>query len=123
MFVSNAVIDKVTITNDRGLMAWLMLDYGGTCQGFGGYILYAPEGWSAHESPNLAGHFIYRCMEITGVEEWSKMVGKTIRVRRTNEGLGGDIIAIGHIVKDDWFNVKEEFSKLLDAYKAHTGEA
>lgn len=41
-----------------------------------------------------------------GVESWEELKGKTIRVRKTDEW--GSIISIGHIIKDDWFNPKEE---------------
>jgi len=120
--IKNAVITSVKFDNERGLSAWLMLDYGGSGQGFGGYMLYAPEGWAAHNTGgDLTGHFIYRCLEIAGVEDWGNLVGKTIRVRSDRAGLGGTIVAIGHIVKDDWFNPKEEFANLLAKFKNECG--
>lgn len=111
--IKNAVITSVKFDTERGLSAWLTLDYGGSGQGFGGFLLYAPEGWKAHNhAGNFAGHFIYRCMEIGGADDWAKLVGKTIRVRSDRAGLSGSIIAIGHIIKDDWFNPREEFGAL-----------
>ena len=116
--IKNAVITSVRFDTERGLSAWLMLDYGGSGQGFGGHLLYAPEGWSAHNSGGcLTGHFIYRCLEIAGADDWSKLVGKTIRVRSDCTGIGGMIEAIGHIVKDDWFYPKEEFGKLMSKFQ------
>lgn len=109
----NAVIEKVTLTRaDHGLLsAWLSLDYGGSGQGFGGYSLYLPRDFTHHEHGmrmNYAGHFIWRCLEIAGVEEWSQLQGKTIRVKQEHSGVH----AIGHIVKDDWFNPTEDFDRM-----------
>lgn len=112
MIIKNAIIESVSIDDgDRGLLtAWLTLDYGGSCQGFGGFSLYLPKDYKHHTMQvNYAGHFIYRCLQIAGVSSWDKLKGKTIRVKSDKEGLGGKIIAIGHIVKDDWFNPSEDF--------------
>lgn len=106
--VKNAVIKSATIDmGDRGLLqSWIHLDYGGSGQGFGGYALYLPKSYSHHELKSVAGHWLFRCMEIAGVEKWEQMVGRTIRVRANHNGVE----AIGHIVKDDWFCPKEDFA-------------
>lgn len=107
----NAIITGKRIDIERGLSAWLTLDYGGAGQGFGGYLLYAPVGWAAHqEKTNYCGHFIYRVITVAGVEEWEQLVGKTVRVRANHMGIE----AIGHIVKDDWFNPKAEFKAMRE---------
>lgn len=113
MEIKNAIIESAVIdTGDRGLLtAWLFLDYGGSGQGFGGYSLYLPKDYKHHTNKgDFAGHFIFRCMQIAGVEKWSDLKGKTIRVKATNDGVE----AIGHIVKDDWFNPSEDFAKILE---------
>lgn len=106
----NAVIKSARITDDdHGLLtAWLDLDYGGSGQGFGGFVLYLPKSFKHHDKqgPNYAGHFIWRVMEIAGASEWALVPGKTIRVRHDHS----QVYAIGHIVKDDWFNPSEEFA-------------
>lgn len=106
----NAIITAATITNDDHgcLSAWLMLDYGGSGQGFGGYVLYLPKSATHHKLESVAGHFIWRCMEIAGVSEWSQLIGKTIRVKADR----GKVYEIGHIVKNDWFNPSDDFGKL-----------
>lgn len=104
--VKNAIIESVSLSNaDHGcLSAWLNLTYDGSGQGFGGFSLYLPKNYS----PNYAGHFIWRCMEIGGVYEWSKLPGRTIRALSNH----CSVISIGHIIKDDWFTPSEDFKKM-----------
>lgn len=112
MEIRNAIIESVTLDmGDRGLLtAYLHLDYGnGGHQGFGGFVLYLPKGFSHHQKDSgFAGHFIFRCMQIAGVESWDKLKGKTVRVKATQ----GRVEAIGHIVKEDWFCPEIEFKKV-----------
>lgn len=102
MTTKNAIIESATITiEDHGCLTfWLILDYGGSGQGFGGYALYLPPSFKHHTRNSPAGHFLWRVMEVAGVTKWDDLKGKTIRVRVDD---GDRIEAIGHIVKDDWF--------------------
>jgi hypothetical protein len=93
---------------DHGLLtAFLMLDYGGTVQGFGGYGLYSPA--KKVKEKNFAGHFIYRTLETVGVYEWENLVGKAIRVVIGDDRL---IKGIGHIINDKWFYPQAEFEEI-----------
>lgn len=71
MEIKNAIIKSAKLdTGDRGLLtAWLHLDYGCSGQGFGGYALYLPKSYSHREIQSVAGHFIFRCMEIADVTD------------------------------------------------------
>jgi len=111
--IRNAVIDGAEINFDRDcLSAWVHLDYGGSGQGFGGYVLLLGPSYThrkaSEEGPNYAGIFIEQVMRMAGVDAWSKLPGKTIRVRQTHSGIE----AIGHIVKDVWFWPREVFDNL-----------
>lgn len=112
MEVKNAIIEDVSLTtSERGLLtSYIHLDYGDLGhQGFGGYALYLPKSFKDHSNPgNFAGHFIFRSMEIAGVDNWKDMIGKTVRVKSDFS----KVHAIGHIVKDDWFYPSEEFEKM-----------
>lgn len=107
----NAVIKKARITSDDGLLtAWLDLDYGGSGQGFGGYGLYLPKSFTHHSLESLAGHFIFRVMEIAGVTEWDELPGKAIRTWHNHS----TVWEIGHIINDDWFCPAKDFEPVTD---------
>jgi hypothetical protein len=105
----NAVIQKAIIDiGDRGfLTASLSLDYGYSIQSFGGFALYLPKSFQHHRLNSSAGHFIFRVLEIAGVDQWDQLINKCIRVKATDTGVS----EIGHIINDDWFNPQEEFKE------------
>ena len=105
----NAVIESVSINDAaRGLLtAYLYLKHEDGNQGFGGYSLYLPKNFTHHQLMSCAGHFIWRCMEIAGVDSWEKLPGKTIRVKAEHS----KIHEIGNIINNDWFNPALDFSE------------
>lgn len=116
MIEQNAIIERATLTRgDHNLLsAWLHLDYGdGGHQGFGGYALYLPKSFDHHKMESVAGHFIFRVLEIAGAEDWDGLAGKSIRVRK-GDGWNDTIEAIGHIIKDDWFCPAEDFKEIVE---------
>lgn len=107
----NAIITGARLTTaDHGLLSgWISMDLEVGCQSFGGHVLFLPESFKhAPKQANFAGLWIFRVMQVADVEEWSKLTGKTVRVRGTWDGIE----AIGHITKDDWFCPKDEFEAL-----------
>lgn len=106
--IRNAIISGFDINIERGfiLSCYLMLDYGGAGQGFGGRCLYLDKTATHHEIKSYAGHEIYRIMQIADVETCSQVKGKSIRVKILN----GEILGIGHIIKNDWYIPKEDFN-------------
>lgn len=109
--IKNAVIESAIFDVERVLSAWFQLDYGDSeHQGFGGYLLYVPEGLKAHNSNgSYAGHFIWRVLEIAGVDDWARLPGRMIRVKANRS----NVAAIGHIIKDDWFDPTKDFEAML----------
>ena len=94
--IKNAIIRSAEIfVEDHGLLtAYLSLDYGGSCQGFGGYS------FEKHPAPHFAASFIRGCLRVAGVEKWSQLIGRTIRA----DADYTKIHRIGHIVDDVWYN-------------------
>lgn len=106
--IKNAEITsaEIEIESHGILTVWLYLDYGGSGQVFGGYGLQANP-WPK-EIRNRAGIFIRRILETVGVEKWSELKRKTIRVNCNRER----VFSIGHITKEHWFDPEQMFQEL-----------
>lgn len=96
----NAKIESVSLGyENHGLLTIsIVLDYGGSSQGFGGYNM-------SHNGEYLM-KWVRGILDTVGVESWEKLKGKMIRVQRA-DGWNGKIIAIGNILEDKWFNPKD----------------
>ncbi len=113
MITENAIIGSASLTiADHGLLSgWLHLEFDGSGQGFGGSSLYLPKSFKHHKDQlNYAGMWIFRVLEIAGVEKWEDLKGKTLRVRKKD--TFGTIEAIGHITKNDWFCPETDFKTI-----------
>lgn len=106
--VKNAIIKDVKVMiEDHGLLScYVTLDYDGSAQCFGGYELYNPH--FKHVSKNKAGLWFFRLMEAVGVYNLDDLKGKAVRAYADNN----KIYALGHIVKDEWFNPQNEFEEM-----------
>lgn len=94
----NARIQKTMLGfEDHGIFTCMVtLEFKSTTvQGFGGY--------SMNGASNFGGQFIQEILRAVGVEEWEKLPGKHVRVRRDNSS----IVAIGNIIEDRWFEPRE----------------
>ena len=115
LIITNAVIREVHITLDGYLTATLLVDHEdwGT-QSFGTYQLSESiDGPSALRGPNYAGRWLIACMRAGGVDDYTRLTGKAIRVVREGLGAGNLIRGIGHIVKNDrWFIPGDVFESL-----------
>lgn len=114
--VANATITEAAVRLDRGcfLCAWLTLDYGGLCQGFGGHVLGGVGCAAAdHKSqPNLAADVLTGYMTVGDVDEFAKLKGRNVRVLRPV--ALGEAVAVGHITKDVWYFPRERLESLID---------
>jgi len=114
--IVNATIDSAQLgINDHGILdLWLYLNYADGCtQGFGGFALYLPSSFTHHKLESVAGHYIFRVFEIAGVEDFSKLRGRNVRVSK-DAGWNGLVRGVGHIVKDNWFFPADDFAELKE---------
>lgn len=99
----NATIKSTMLGfEDHGIMtAMIYVDFDDSSIGFGGYSL----GGTSTDS------FIKGVMKAIGVEIWEKLEGKHCRVRFNSAEFHAKPIAIGHIIKDEWFDVVDWSNK------------
>lgn len=95
--IENAIIRKVDLDFERFPTFWLHCDLPIGCQGFGGII------YGDHD-----GNFTYaikQILKIVGVDNWSQLQGRPIRVDREHV----KIHRIGNYLKDEWFDPAAEY--------------
>lgn len=101
--VKNAKISEVRFgKEDHGIMTcYVMLDYGGSCQGFGGYAF---DRWDEQLNMRVGVAFgmewMMRLFEALEVRDLQDLVGMPVRAEREYT----KVHRIGHFMKDQWFD-------------------
>lgn len=113
----NALIKSTFLgREDHGIFTfWIHMDYGGTCQGFGGYglddVQNDENGKFVCRTGTVVGmQLIIEILKTLEVKSWEDLPTKHCRVR----GNRGRITGIGHILKDKWFMIDEFFKEYLE---------
>ena len=109
--ILNARITKTELGEDHGcLTAHIVVEGDAWGCGYGGYVL---DRWCAepgkYESRDGYGAII-ELMKTVGVESWEELKGKYVRVKL--DGSLGRVVAVGNLLKDQWFSFKEYFDKI-----------
>ena len=108
----NATIKSTQLGGgDRGIMtSWVTVDYGGMEQGFGGFRLDSYDKQSNKCTPNIClAIWVQEILRVLEVSEWEKLKGTPIRVRCKDDSWSSPIVAIGHYLKDKWFEPEVAF--------------
>lgn len=108
----NAVITSTSLgAEDHGIFTVsLCLEYESGVQCFGGYAMDSYDKIKKRRVGTAYGlEFIKRVMDTVGVTEWSQLAGKHIRA----EAEHIKVHAIGHIVKDKWFNPERDLKEFV----------
>ena len=112
--IENAVIERVSIgIEDHGILqAVVVLDYGGSGQGFTG-VLDGPikddQGkFLKRQGAAWGMEFIRRLLLTLEIDNWEKLPGTACRADYEH----GKIHRIGHYLKDNWFDPSEDLKYL-----------
>jgi len=111
--IENARITKADLSMaDHGCFTLaLTLEGSGWCVVFGGYAIGTGYlGAKKFEGSPKGIEEIMRIMDVVGVEKFSQLEGKYVRVD-VSDGWGATITKIGNIIEDKWFNYKEFYKK------------
>ncbi len=95
---------------DHGILTCsLMLQGDGWGQGFGGLALDAPgkDGRTRRMPHSACGQFIAGLLWALDAKTYESLDGQLVRFRREG-GANGKIVAIGHLLKSQWFYPEKE---------------
>lgn len=99
--LKNAVIEKVSIDFERFPTYIIHLNYGGGGQGAGCLIFGKNDG-------NFTRHLRLIC-KVLESDTWEGLRGKPCRVVAD----WGKVYKIGHFIKEDWFDISNEYHREL----------
>lgn len=106
--IENAIVRSTTLgVEDHGIFtAFLHLEGDGWGCSFGGYSLDTwDETKKRRVGTDFGTEFLLRVMATLEVNSWEELSGAKLRCK--TEGLGGGVTAIGHLIKNKWFDPKE----------------
>lgn len=105
MPVYNAIIENVVVGLHKGIVTiWLQVTYGAATQGFGGYVCYNP----TYSGRDCTGEFIYKVLHVLEKENLHELIGAPVRIKK-NTSLG-QIVSVGHFIKENWFTPETDLS-------------
>lgn len=95
--IRNAVIGsaEISVANHGAVIVWLNLKYEGDGQSFGGFANYVPD----FPDRDTTGMFVWEILKTVGVQKWSELAGKPLRVKAD----WSKVYAIGNFIEDRWF--------------------
>lgn len=108
--IKNAKITSADLDmRDHGCATlWIGLDGGEWCVNYGGYCLgHGYLGAKEFDGSAKGMESILRIMDVIGVECFSDLKGKYVRV--ATKGWGTTVKIIGNIIKDQWFDIEGFF--------------
>jgi hypothetical protein len=77
LFARIAKVESVRLEMDRALTLWVMLDYGGACQGFGGYSLdQYHEDWKRRRGTGAGLDYLIQLLNLFGVSRLEEIKGR-----------------------------------------------
>jgi hypothetical protein len=104
MFGRVARVESVTLgTEGHGILTvWLMLDYGGSGQGFGGYALDEwHEPWGRRRGTAYGTDYLLRLLAAFGVDSLDKIKGRYCYALTDDDGWNSTLRGIAPMPMDD----------------------
>jgi hypothetical protein len=105
--IKNAKIKSTMLgVEDPGIMTFfIMVEWDGAACGLGGYGL--DEWGGSSRAPRKGSGYCYQAirsiLETLKLQKWEDLPGTLIRIK--DQGPGGKLTEIGHIIEERWFDV------------------
>lgn len=106
--VNAKIIDTMLGFEGHNIMTFMLtFEMEGCGQGYGGYAL---DKWDEAKKRRIGSaigtEVIMRILKTIGVDEWERLKGQYVRLQYEEPGYG-KILSVGHIIKDQWFNMPD----------------